>query len=147
MPLILTAAFPTSGRADLTTETLIVNDTEVPLDAVSSFRAVSVGPLVACWLSYTRGVPTAPRLVTFPSHYFETVIGLIDTASESSKQEHSTINRPERVIAGLFGLGMAAIGPLLWFILPPGDGQLIALYAGAMFGLLGVVLLWYGYSA
>jgi Na+/melibiose symporter-like transporter len=63
------------------------------------------------------------------------------------KREPLTINRSERIIASLFGLGMISIGPVLWILLPPGDGQLVALYAGAMFGLFGIVLLWWAYSA
>jgi hypothetical protein len=147
IPLVLTAAFPTNGHADLAAETLVVDDTEVPLKAVRTFRAISVGTFAVCWLSYTRGYPTAPRIIVLPSDYVDTVVTLIDTVPESSNEGRSTIDRAERTVAGLFGLGMVAIGPLFWFLLPPGDGQAIALYAGAMFGLFGVLLLWYAYSA
>lgn len=147
VPLVLTAAFPTSGHAEPAVGTLAIDDTEVPLEAASGFRMVSVGTFAVCWLSYTRGVPTASRLIFLPSNYVDVVTDLIDTGTESSKREHSTITRPERLVAGLFGLGMVALGPILWLILPPGDGQAVALYAGAMFGLFGMLLLWYAYSA
>jgi len=147
IPLVLTAGFPTSGRADLETETLVVDGTEVPLDGVRRFRAAPVGTFVVCWLSYSRGMSSAPRVIVVPSETFESVSQLIGRASESTEPEPSTINRPERIIASLFGLGMVTIGPVLWILLPPGDGQLVALYAGAMFGLFGIVLLWYAYSA
>lgn len=147
VPVIIVAAFPTSGHADLTMGTLVVNDTEVPLKAVNAFRTLSVGAVAVCWLSYTRGVPTASRIIILPSSYLDVVSELIDTGPDSSNREHSTIDRTERLIAGLFGLGMGGIGPILWLILPPGDGQIVALYAGAMFGLFGILLLWYAYSA
>jgi len=147
IPLVLTAAFPTSGHADLAAKILVVDETEVPLQEVRAFRAISMGPFAVCWLSYTRGSPTAPRIVVLPSDYADAVATLIGAVPETSKEEDSTIDRAERIVAGLFGLGMVAIGPLLWLVLPPGDGQAIALYAGAMFGLFGVLLLWYAYSA
>ncbi|MFC7174959.1 hypothetical protein ACFQL0_19585 [Haloplanus litoreus] len=126
---------------------LVVDETEIPLEAINAFRAVSVGTVAVCWLSYTRGVPTASRIIILPSNYLDVVSELIATEANSSNQERSTIGRTERLIAGLFGLGMVGIGPILWLILPPGDGQVVALYAGAMFGLFGLLLLWYAYSA
>ncbi|MFD1635276.1 hypothetical protein ACOZ4L_15905 (plasmid) [Haloplanus ruber] len=147
IPLVLTAAFPTSGYADPVAETLVVDETEVPLKTVQTFRAISIGTFAICWLSYTRGAPTAPRIVVLPSDYVHIVANLIDTVPESPKEDRSTIGQAERIVAGLFGVGLVAIGPLLWLLLPPGDGQAIALYAGAMFSLVGGLLLWYAYSA
>jgi len=147
IPLVLTAAFPTSGHADLAATTLVVDETEVPLEAVRTFRTMSMGTFAVCWLSYTRGAPTAPRIVVLPSDYVDAVANLLDTVPEPSNEERPTIDRAERVVACLFGLGMIAIGPLLWLVLPPGDAQVIAVYAGALFGLFGVLLLWYAYSA
>lgn len=146
VPVVLTAEFPTSGYVDRAVGTLVIDDTKVPLDAVSAFRAGSIGTVTVCWLSYTRGVPTAPRIIILPSSYLDAVSNLIETDPDASKQERSTINRTERLVAGLFGLGLVALGPVLWLILPPGDGQVVALYAGTMFGLFGMVLLWYAYS-
>jgi hypothetical protein len=146
VPLVLTAAFPTSGHADPAGETLVVDGTEVPLQAVRGVRALPVGAFAVCGLSYTRGVPTAPRIVVLPPDYVDTVTHLIDAVPESSNGDHSTIGRAERIVAGLFGLGMVALGPLVWFVLPPGDGRAVALYAGAMFGLFGAILLWHAYS-
>ena len=147
VPVILTAGFPTSGRVDRTRGTLVVDDTEVPLGAVSAFRTLSIGAFTVCWLSYTRGVPTAPRIITLPSGHLDVVSVLIETAPDTSKRERSSIDRTERLIFALFGLGMVALGPVLWLLLPPGDGQVVALYAGAMFGLFGAILLWYAYNA
>lgn len=147
VPVILTAAFPTSGHVDRTGGTLVVDNTEVPLGAVSAFRTLSMGTFTVGWLSYTRGVPTAPRIVKLPSDYLDVVSALIETEPDTSKREHSSVDRTERLIFALFGLGMVALGPVLWLILPPGDGQVVALYAGAMFGLFGMMLLWYAYNA
>jgi hypothetical protein len=146
IPLVLTAAFPTSGHADLVAKSLVVDETEIPLQDVRTFRAISIGVFALCWISYTRGSPAAPRIVALPSDYADAVANLIDTVPESNV-ERSTIDRAERIVAGLFGLGMVAIGPLLWLGLPPGEGQVIALSAGAMFGLFGVLLLRYAYTA
>jgi hypothetical protein len=132
---------------DPETETLVVDGTEVPVDAVQGFRTARIGTFVICWLSYSRGMPSTPRVIVVPSEVFEPVRQLIDRVSESAKREPSKIDRSERIIASLFGLGMISIGPVLWILLPPGDGQLVALYAGAMFGLVGIVLLWWAYSA
>jgi hypothetical protein len=147
VPIILTAGFPTSGYVDRPGETLVVDGSEVPLDAVTAFRTVSVGTFVVCWLSYTRGVPTAPRIIILPSSYLDIVSNLLERDPDTSSRERSTTNRTERLITALFGLGMVTLGPVLWLILPPGDGQVVALYAGAMFGLFGMMLLWYAYSA
>lgn len=147
VPVILTAAFPTSGHVDRMAGTLVVDDTEVPLGAVSAFRTLSMGTFTVGWLSYTRGVPTAPRLIKLPSDHLDVVSTLIETGPDTSKRERSSIDRTERLIFALFGLGMVALGPVLWLILPPGDGQVVALYAGAMFGLFGTMLLWYAYNA
>lgn len=147
VPVILTAAFPTSGRVDRTLGTLVVDEKEVPIGAVSAFRTLSVDTFTVCWLSYTRGVPTAPRIIKRPSNYLDAVSDLIEAEPDTSKRERSPIDRTERLIFALFGVGMVALGPVLWLILPPGDGQVVALYAGAMFGLFGMLLLWHAYSA
>lgn len=147
VPVIVTAGLPTSGSVDRSEGTFIVDDREVPLDAVKAFRTVPVGTFVACWLSYTRGVPTAPRIILLPSSYLDIVSNLFKKTPDTSSRERSTTDRIERLITGLFGLGLVALGPVLWLLLPPGDGQIVALYAGAMFGFFGIVLLWFAYSA
>lgn len=146
-PLVLTAAFPTNGHADVETRTLVVDGTEVPLEAISQFRTVSHGAFTMYWISYSRGAPTAPRIIFVPTEHTEMIADLVDATSSDSNKERSTIGRSERLISGLFGIGLIAMGPVLWLVLPPGDGQAVALYAGVMFGLFGMMLLWYAYSA
>jgi hypothetical protein len=99
IPLVLTAAFPTSGHADLAAKTLVVDETEVPLQEVRAFRAISVGTFTVYRLSYTRGSPTAPRIIVVPSDYVDAVANLIDAVPESSNEERSTIDRAERTVA------------------------------------------------
>lgn len=147
VPVVLTAAFPTSGHVDRAVGMLVIDNTEVPLDAVRAYRTVSTGRVAICWISYTRGVPTAPRFIFVPSSDLGAVSNLIETGLEVSEQEQPMMNRTERLIFGLFGFSMVALGPVLWLILPAGDGQVLALLAGGMFGLFGILLLWYAYSA
>jgi hypothetical protein len=92
-------------------------------------------------------VPTSPRIIVVPTEHTKTIDTLLDSTASVSDHGRSTIARSERFIAGLFGLGLLAVGPVLWLVLPPGDGQAVAMYAGAMFGLFGAMLLWYAYSA
>lgn len=147
VPVVLTAGFPTTGRVDRAVGTLTVDDTEIPLEAISAVRSIHIDTFAVCWLSYTRGVPTAPRLVVVPSSALDSVSALIETGTDTPNPDRSTLDRPARLVAGLFGLGLVAVGPALWLLLPPGDGQVVALYAGAMFGLMGAVLLWYASRA
>jgi hypothetical protein len=60
VPLVLAAALPASGHADRAGGTLVVDDTEVPLGAVSAVRAVSVDTIAVHWLSYVRGTRPHP---------------------------------------------------------------------------------------
>ncbi|SDZ80504.1 hypothetical protein SAMN04488065_0452 [Haloplanus vescus] len=147
VPLVVTATFPTSGRADPSTGTLVVDGDEVPLQQVWRVRTLSLGAIAVCWLSYVRGAPTAPRFVIVPADAVGVVTRLVERAPESTPDDQSTIGRPERVVAGLFGVGLLAIGPVLWVALPSGDARVIALYAGALFDLFGLLLLWYAYRA
>jgi hypothetical protein len=141
LPLVFTAAFPTSGHADGGTGSLVVDGTEVPLGAVRHIRSVTLGVVAVCWLAYERGVPRAPRIVVLPAEIVETTMALVDSASASAGEERSPMGRSERLVAVTFGLGLIAVGPALWLVLPPGDGRGVALVAGALFGLFGAVLL------
>ena len=149
IPVILTAGFPTTGHVDLESQTLVVDDTEIPLAALTGIRTVSIDTFVVCWLSYSQGVPSAPRVVVLPGHVFPPISRLLDRslASASTDQEQSIISWEERMTAIIFGLGLIVLGPILWLALPADDGKAIALYAGAMFGLFGAMLLWYAKTA
>ena len=82
----------------------------------------------------------------FPREDFVVVQALLEEATGRSAQEGSTIGKPQRWILTLLGIGHLAIGPILWFLLSDG-GELIAVYAGAIFGTIGIVMLWYAKTA
>ncbi|WP_248897522.1 hypothetical protein [Haloplanus halobius] len=147
VPTVVAAHFPTAGHADPETGTLVVDGTEIPLGAVRGHRTITVGPFAVCWLSYRRGAPTAPRLVVVPADRASMVADLVDRPASSAADEREPLRPLERLIVLAFGLGLLAIGPVLWIVLPPGDGRLIALYAGVMFGLFGGLVVWYGYTS
>ncbi|MFB6122049.1 MAG: hypothetical protein ABEJ78_01140 [Haloferacaceae archaeon] len=140
-PLVLAARFPTTGYAAPDSDALVVDGTEIPLDAVRGHRAVALGPFAVYWLSYVRGVPDAPRTLVAPAEHLDSIT---DALSRSSTADDvASIDRQERLVAAAFGGGLLAVGPVLWVVLPLGDGHLIALYAGAAFGLFGGLLLRY----
>jgi hypothetical protein len=95
IPLVLTAGFPTSDHMGTKTETpscmgtktetLVVDGTEVPVGSVRGFRAARTGAFVIRWLSYSRGRPSAPRIVVVPTESFESVSQLIDRVSDSTE--------------------------------------------------------------
>jgi hypothetical protein len=145
--LVFTAAFPTTGRVDPAAGRFVVDGSEVPLASVRRVRTASAGPVAVCLLSYVRGAPRAPRLVCFPPGVLADVREAIDRAGPPADGDSTrTLGRAERLVATAFGLGLVAVGPLLWVALPPGDGRAIALYAGTVFGLFGTVFLWYAYA-
>lgn len=55
----------------------------------------------------------------------------------SPADETTTLGWQERSVAAVFGLGMVAVGPLLWLVLQSGGGRLVAPDAGATLGLFG----------
>jgi hypothetical protein len=147
VPLGITAEFPTEGVADPTAGTLVVNEETIPLAALRGYRAYRVGPLVVCPLSYARGVPTAPRFVVVPGGSFDAVESVLVDAAAAPAEGHSTLGRAERAIVAAVGLCLVAVGPVLLVVLPPGDGKLLAVYAGLLFGVFGVISLWYATAA
>lgn len=143
IPTALTAGFPTEGRAAPETGTLVVDGASIPLDAVEGYRIVAVGGGAVCRLSYARGVPRAPRIVVVPRTALDSVRTVLEGAGNGADESQSTLDGAERAVVAAFGLGLVAVGPALWVVLPSGDGALLALYAGSLFGLFGVVLLWH----
>ncbi len=144
LPFAFVAGFPTEGRADPDEVSLVVDGDRVPLESVASTRALPLGPLVLCWVSYARGVPTAPRALVLPRECFDRVRALLDGAGDGDPDpDAAAMGAAQRGILVAFGVGFVAVGPALWVLLPGGEGTLVALYAGALFGLFGAVFLWY----
>jgi hypothetical protein len=145
VPLILTAGFPTDGRVTPETATLVVDGEELPVTSIRTYRTVSLGGLTVCWLSYAQGQPTASRVIVVPNDAFDAVESVLEWGSSQPADTATSMSVVEKRIVVLFGLGLLAVGPTLWLALPTGDGRLIALYGGVLFGLFGVVLLWHAY--
>ncbi|SFG91240.1 hypothetical protein SAMN04488063_3264 [Halopelagius inordinatus] len=143
IPMVLTAGLPTEGHTTPEADTLVVDGSRIPLDAVDGYRTVAVGGAGVCWLSYARGVPRAPRVVVVPRATLDSVRAVLEDAENRTEEGKSTLGGAERAVVVAFGLGLVAVGPVLWLLLPPGDGALVALYAGSLFGLFGLVLLWH----
>lgn len=146
IPLSITAEFPIEGYAKLNEKLFVAKNTEIPLQSVQNYRTFSAGTLTFCWLSYARGVPKAPRMVIVPREDFVVAQTLLEDAIGQSALGGSTIGKPQRWILIIFGIGQLAIGPILWFLLSEG-GKLVAVYAGATFGMTGVIMLWYAKTA
>lgn len=147
VPLVLAAHFPTTGAVDVAAETLVVDGTAVPLDAVRGHRTVTAGPFAVYWLSYARGNPNAPRLLVVPTDCTEPITALLERSPNTPAPAETALGATERWIVLGFGIGLLAVGPALWVALPPGGGRLVALYAGALFGLFGALFLWYAVTA
>lgn len=144
VPFALVAGFPTEGRADPAEGVLVVDGDSVPLEAVRSYRAFPLGRLALCWVSYARGVPRAPRTLVVTRESLDRVRSLLDRATtrERGADDASGTGAAQRRILTAFGVGFVAVGPALWLLLP-GQGALVAVYAGALFGAFGAVFLWY----
>ena len=146
LPFALVAEFPTEGRANPSEGSLVVDGDRVPLASVESYRALPLREFVLCWVSYSRGVPSAPRTLILPRESFDRVRSLLDDAVREDADGASTIGAAQRRVLAAFGVGFVAVGPALWVLLP-GEGALLALYAGALFGVFGAVFLWYAATA
>ncbi|MDZ5811643.1 hypothetical protein U4E84_09845 [Halorubrum sp. AD140] len=146
LPAIFVAAFPTKGTVNQRATTLVIDDDEVPVGAVRNYRLLPIGPFVYCWARYDRGVSNAPRLFIVPRDASDAARNVLDAAADRPHAVESSLSSTERWILVAFGVGLLSIGPVLWVVLPtPGRG--FALYAGAMFGLFGVILLWHAATA
>ena len=141
IPFVLVAGFPTEGLADPDEGVLVVDGDRIPLAAVRSHRALPLGRFVVCWVSYARGVPSAPRTLVVPRGEFGRIRPLLDGGADETA-DASPVGTAQRRILVAFGVGCLAIGPVLWALFPA-EAALVALYAGATFGVFGLVFLWY----
>ena len=135
------AGFPTEGRADPDEGVLVVDGDRLPLEAVRSHRTFLLGRFALCWVSYERGVPRAPRTLVVSRGSLDRVRSLLDEGI-GEDSDAPTLEPVQRWILISFGVGCLAVGPALWALLS-GDGVAVALYAGALFGVFGLLFLWY----
>lgn len=136
----------TRGCVDPAENSLSDGRHEVDLAALDGYRARRIGPVVLCRLSFVPGAVSrsAPRLVMIPAAVFPAVEDAFETAIAGERAESTKPTPPvQRAILLAFGVGLLAVGPLLWLLVPAGRGQLIAVYAGALFGLFGLLFVCY----
>lgn len=136
-----------SSRAALYREDLrLVDDQrDVSLTGVVRPRRLAVGPVVAYWLTYARGSVgwNAPRFFVVPRDLASDVDRVLD-AAVAAEADADPLGRGERAIVVGFGVGMLAIAPALWALLPPtGDGRLLAAYIGIVTVPVSIPVLWY----
>jgi hypothetical protein len=132
-----------SGRIEASPPRLVRRDRESSLAGLRRVRSLPFGPFSVLYLSFSPGTGgDAPRLLLVPSRVradAEAVLAAVDAPGD-----RRVPSRAERAVVAAVGLSLLAVGPLAWVLLPGGDARVVATYAGSMFGLFGVVVLWYG---
>ncbi len=145
--LVVAAGLRTEARVDPSSRTLRTESRTTSLSGLTRVRSLRLGPLVVCWLSYERGTvsPRATRFLAVPADVFPAVQTAFEAGTEATPDRGRAMPTAQRAVVLALGAALLAVGPGLWVLLPPtGDARLVAAYAGALFGLLGVVALWYG---
>ncbi len=143
--LFTTSLLSTWGRINPTDPLFEYRSTTIPLGAIAQVRRCQIGHLIVCWLSYQRGAAsiTTPSWIVFTPEAaaaFEAAL-----ARAESRSAAGDASRPiERLVAGGIGAGCLAIGGWIWFVVETDPGY--GVYAGVVFGLIGVFFLWLGYT-
>ena len=132
-----------SGRVEASPPRLLRRERESSLAGLRRVRSLPLGPVTLLYLSFSPGTGgDAPRLLVVPSRVRTDVESILAAVDEPG--EGRVPSRAERGIVVAVGLSLLAAGPVAWLLLPGNDARVIAAYAGSMFGLFGVVVLWYG---
>lgn len=146
---LLAMVLTSEATVDRQSLTLSTRRSEVSLAGLSAVRSVAVGPLVLFWLSYVRGAATlrTPRLQTVPREVAPAVREAL-RAGVDAPADADPIDRAERVVVSLFGLGMLAVAPALW-LLTGADGRLggILGYLWLLSLVVAAPMLWYAVTA
>lgn len=144
MPAAVADFLGSRGRIEASPPRLVRRDGESSLAGLRRVRSLPLGPVALLYLSFSPGTGgDAPRLLVVPSRVrreVETLLAAVDAPGDGR-----TPSRAERVVVAVVGLSLLAAGPIAWLLLPRGDARVVAAYAGSMFGLFGVVVLWYGF--
>ncbi|MGM0590375.1 MAG: hypothetical protein ACQETI_01885 [Halobacteriota archaeon] len=143
---IVVAVLQSEGVVDSDSLLLQYGTKEVSLDGLRRVRSITVAAFTFAWLSFDRGTVDAfaPRILVIPTEDYSAVDSVFETAIALDGTPGRTVPPAERAIVLTFALGLLAVGPVLWFALPPtGDARLVAGYAGLLMGLFGLLLLWY----
>jgi hypothetical protein len=145
--LVVAAGLRTEARVDPSSLTLRTGSRTTSLSGLRTVRSLRLGPLVLCWLSFERDTvsPRATRFLPVPSRVFPAVQTAFEDGVEATPDRGRAMPSAQRAVVLALGAALVAVGPALWVLLPQtGDARLVAAYAGALFGLLGVLALWYG---
>jgi hypothetical protein len=131
------------GRIESSPPRLVRRDGASSLAGLRGARSVSLGSLTLFYLSFSPGTGgDAPRLFVVPRRVRADAEAVLDAVDEPG--DGRVPSRAERVIVAVVGVSLLAAGPTAWVLLPGGDARVVAAYAGSLFGLFGVVVLWYG---
>jgi hypothetical protein len=122
------------------------NGRTVSLADIRAIRAVTIGPLALCWLSVERGTAGTlrPRFVVMTADAYGVARDVFEEAIDRPVEPGRAAPRTERVVFLLVGLGLLAIGPALWVLVPATPAaRWIVGYAGLLFGFVGVIVIWH----
>ena len=132
-----------NGRIEASPPRLVRRDGESSLAGLRGVRSTSFGPLSVLYLSFAPGTGgDTPRLFVVPRRVRADAEAVLDAVDEPG--DGRVPSRAERAIVAVVGVSLLAAGPVAWVLLPGSDARVIAAYAGSLFGLFGVVVLWYG---
>lgn len=146
--LVVSAALRSEGSVVPAENRVDYGGRTVPLDAIRDVRSVRVRRFVFALVRYRAGRvgPSVPRLLVLSTEGLKAMTSARghDTPDESEGERASTA---VRAVAGVFGVACLAAGPLLWLLLPAGDGRVVAAYLGGFGLLFGAVFLRYAVVA
>lgn len=141
------ALLRSEGAIDPDGGTLTVHGRTADFADLTGVSRADLGRLTVLWLRYARGRGSAaPRLIVLPRRVADRASGAIETGVHrptSSKTERRESSRAVRLALATIGLGALGVGASL-FVLGsvPTD---VALWAGAIFGLFGLLFCWLAY--
>ena len=147
----------TAGLLAMTLETdaeiddggrLATQQTSVALSTLAGVRSVAVGDLTVVWLSYARGADgfRNPRVLAVPREQAAQVRDVLD-AGVAADADADPIDRAERVVVALFGLGVLATGPALWLLIgDTGREAVVLVYAVTFSVVFAGPMLWYAWK-
>lgn len=139
--LVAGAGLRSEGVIDPDAGTVEYRGDTVPFEAIQRVRSRRIGGFVPAIVRYHAGRvgPSTPRVLVFSVDAFETLESSRASHANTPDDASQSSARPTpfavRAVAASFGLACLAVGPVLWVVLHPGGGRLIAGYLG-VFGLL-----------
>lgn len=150
---LLVAVNALVGEGEVDPEAGIVryHGDELPLDAVRSVRAVSLGDRVVAFVRYRGGVPTASRVPTFSAAAFEAAEPMLRGDGDAAPAEGSTADgrdglpRAVRATAAAMGVGALALAGGVYLIAPADARPLVVILVVTSLPVT-VVLGWYAYG-